>query len=76
MDIIIDEIPHGDYAISIIHDKNQNKKMDMKWFPYPHPGELSGTSNNATATIGPPSFADAKFSLKEAVKSMRIKLTN
>ena len=53
-----------------------NKKMDMKWFPYPHPGELSGTSNNATATIGPPSFADAKFSLKEAVKSMRIKLTN
>ena len=38
------------------------------------PDEASGTSNNATATIGPPAFQDALFSLTNPLKHLDIKL--
>ena len=54
-------IPHGDYAISIIHDENKNGKLDFYIFGMP--SEKTAASNNAKAFLGPPSWEDAKFTL-------------
>ena len=57
------ELPPGEYAVEVIHDENENGKLDMRWLPYPRPAEGAGVSNDATATVGPPSYSDARFRL-------------
>jgi len=51
----------GEYAIMGIHDENDNKKMDFDLNRMPT--ESYGMSNNPVL-YGPPTFADAKFELK------------
>jgi len=60
------DLPPGDYAASVIHDENENGKLDMRWLPYPKPIEGAGASNDAPATMGPPSYRDAHFTLGAA----------
>ena len=55
-----DKVRRGSYAIAIVHDENDNGKLDMRWFP-PGPAEGFGISNDATGSFGPPSFKDACF---------------
>lgn len=57
-------LPLGEYAISVMHDENDNNRMDMSWFPYPHPGEGVGVSNDAEGNMGPPSYNDARFQFR------------
>lgn len=59
------DLPPGVYAVSVIHDENRNGKLDMRWFPFPAPTEGAGVSNDATATLGPPSFDASRFRLTE-----------
>jgi len=61
----------GEYAISLFHDENDNKKMDTKIFGIPK--EPYGFSNDAKGFMGPPKYKDAKFSL-EANKTITIKV--
>jgi uncharacterized protein (DUF2141 family) len=61
------------YAIQVIHDKNENGKFDMRWFPYPKPKEGAGVSNN-NLRRGPPKYEKAKFTLAEQTRVMRIRL--
>jgi uncharacterized protein (DUF2141 family) len=49
----------GRYAISVIHDENDNGKMDTKIFGIPREGV--GASNDAHGHFGPPKFEDAAF---------------
>ena len=49
----------GVYAISVFHDKNDNKKMDTNFLGIPK--EPIGMSNDAKAFMGPPKYKDAKF---------------
>jgi uncharacterized protein (DUF2141 family) len=49
----------GEYAISIIHDKNRNGRLDTNFIGIPK--EPFGFSNNPKIKFGPPSFSDAKF---------------
>jgi uncharacterized protein (DUF2141 family) len=53
------------YAVSVIHDENSNGKHDMRWLPLPRPAEGAGVSNDAQATVGPPSWNDARFRVHE-----------
>jgi uncharacterized protein (DUF2141 family) len=52
-------IAPGRYAISVIHDENDNGKMDTKIFGIPREGV--GASNDARGHFGPPRFEDAAF---------------
>ena len=52
-------IPMGNFAIAILHDENNNLKMDTHLFGIPKEGY--GFSNNARAVFGPPSFKKASF---------------
>ena len=52
----------GDYAITVIHDENDNEQLDRGWFGIPKEG--IGFSNNPKIRRGPPSFAEAAFVVK------------
>jgi uncharacterized protein (DUF2141 family) len=61
--VTFEDLPRGEYAVSVIHDENRSGAMDMRWFPYPRPAEGAGASNDPTATFGPPTYNDARFQL-------------
>jgi uncharacterized protein (DUF2141 family) len=51
----------GVYAVAVLHDENENSKMDFNFLGMPLEGY--GFSNDASAPFGPPSFAAAAFTL-------------
>ncbi|MCC5940124.1 MAG: DUF2141 domain-containing protein [Balneolaceae bacterium] len=60
-EIRLDDIPHGTYALAIVHDENENMKLDTNIFGVPREGY--GFSNNARGRFGPPRFSDTLFTL-------------
>jgi uncharacterized protein (DUF2141 family) len=72
MTVTFEEVPYeSSYAIEVIHDKNENGKLDMRKFPYPRPKEGGGVSNN-TFRLGPPAYDKARFALAGPAVSVRI----
>ena len=69
--ITFKNLPKGEYAVSFLHDENDNKKMDTNFFGVPK--EDYGCSNNAKGFMGPPKYEDAKFQLT-ANKTVEIKI--
>lgn len=63
----------GDYAVAVIHDRNGNDKLDMRWLPYPKPKEGSGVSNNRLRN-GPPVYDPARVAVRAAADTIRITL--
>lgn len=53
------DLPPGIYAVSAIHDRNNNKKLDTNGIGIPI--EPFAFSNNASAMDGPPTFSAASF---------------
>jgi len=51
----------GVYAVAVLHDENENSKMDFNFLGMPLEGY--GFSNDASAMFGPPSFDAASFKL-------------
>jgi len=49
------------YAVAVLHDENQNGKMDFNFLGMPLEGY--GFSRDASALFGPPSFESAAFRL-------------
>ena len=58
---VFKDIPHGKYAISLFHDKNENGECDRNFVGFPTEGY--GFSDNFRPRIGPPKFKDTKFTL-------------
>ena len=71
-ELYFNSLHFGVYAISLFHDENSNGKIDTNWLGIPTEGY--GFSNDAKASVGPPSFEDAKFELNSGRMNMRIKL--
>ena len=65
-----DDLPEGEYAISVFHDENNNKVLDRNFLGIPKEGV--GASNNAKGHFGPPKYRDAKFYLKGELKIITI----
>ncbi|AZQ44752.1 DUF2141 domain-containing protein [Nonlabens ponticola] len=55
-------VPAGEYAVMVLHDKNENMQMDFENNGMPK--EDYGMSNNPMS-MGPPSWADAKFDVTD-----------
>lgn len=64
-------VPAGRYAISMIHDENSNRKMDMALFM---PKEGYGFSRNAPVRMGPPKFDQAAFEVGGAAVEQAAKM--
>lgn len=60
-EIRVKDLPKGMYALSVIHDENENDELDTNFMGMPR--EAFGFSNNPMIYFGPPSFEKAKFSL-------------
>lgn len=72
VELVFTNLPEGEYAISVLHDANSNGVMDANAIGIPT--EAYGFSNDASGTFGPASFADAKFKLEGASKSISIRV--
>jgi uncharacterized protein (DUF2141 family) len=59
--VVFENLKSGDYAVSVIHDENENGELDSNMVGIPKEGFAFG--NNAMGTFGPPSFDKAKVSL-------------
>jgi uncharacterized protein (DUF2141 family) len=66
------DVAPGVYAVAVLHDENQNSKMDFNFLGMPLEGY--GFSNDAAAMFGPPSFEDAAFRLKARPSGVSIKM--
>lgn len=60
---VFKDIPNGIYAISLFQDEDENGELNTNWIGMPK--ELFGFSNDAKGRMGPPSFEDASFIVKE-----------
>ncbi|MDY8137385.1 DUF2141 domain-containing protein [Aquimarina sp. 2201CG5-10] len=69
--VYFDNVPEGEYGISLYHDKDGNKKINTF---LGIPTEPYGTSNNAKGRFGPPKWEDAKFTLSDNKAIQNIKL--
>ncbi|MDG5492957.1 DUF2141 domain-containing protein [Psychroserpens sp. SPM9] len=67
--ITFEDVTAGEYAVMVLHDANENNKMDFEESGMPK--ESYGTSNN-TRSFGPPNYDDAKFKVdKDIALSIR-----
>lgn len=64
-------LPHGNYAVAVIHDENGNAKLDT-FAGIPREG--FGFSRNPPIRFGPPKFAAARFSIKDDAEKQQVKL--
>lgn len=64
--------PFGDYAIGVLHDENENGRMDTNWLGIPLEGY--GASNNPRNRISAPSFKSALFRVTSPSLTLSITL--
>lgn len=57
--VTFEDLKPAQYAISVIHDENNNGKLDTGIFGIPKEG--FGFGNNAMGRLGPPSFKNASI---------------
>jgi uncharacterized protein (DUF2141 family) len=65
-----DDLPYGEYAVSMYHDENGDQKLNKKIFGIPTEGY--GVSNNVVHGMRSPKFAEAKFVLAEVEREIQI----
>lgn len=69
----IENLPEGDYAIAIYHDKNEDGECNTNWLGIPTEGY--GFSCNFKPVIAPPSFKKVKIKVTGKT-SVKIKMLN
>ncbi|WP_046744274.1 DUF2141 domain-containing protein [Kordia zhangzhouensis] len=67
--ITFTNVPAGEYAITCVHDENDNGRMDFEDSGMPK--EDYGMSNNPMS-YGPPQFEPSKFTVKDKDISLKI----
>jgi uncharacterized protein (DUF2141 family) len=70
--VVFENLKEGDYAVSVIHDENDNGELDTNGIGIPKEGFAFG--NNAMGMFGPPSFDKAKVQVKKSVVTQVIDL--
>jgi uncharacterized protein (DUF2141 family) len=66
------DLPYGDYAVAVLHDENDNKKMDYNFLGMPKEGYCF--SNNYRPTFKNPSFQQAGFFLERPLKTLQLEM--
>ena len=65
-------LPYGEYAVSVMHDENENNELDVNFFGVPKEG--NGVSNNVVNKLGPPKYKKAVFSLDQKSHAIEIQV--
>jgi uncharacterized protein (DUF2141 family) len=66
-----DGLPHGQYAVAVIHDENSNSKLDT-FAGIPREG--FGFSRNPPIRFGAPRFAAARFAVTGDANQQQIRM--
>jgi uncharacterized protein (DUF2141 family) len=69
---VIFDLPAGIYAISVIHDENENGGLDSGVFGIPKEG--FGFGNDTMGSFGPPSFKKASIAVEKEKMSTTIRM--
>lgn len=64
-------LPPGDYAVAVLHDENENHKLDRNLFHWPLEG--FGFANNPHVGLTAPAYKDAVVHVGCPVTSIEIK---
>ena len=64
--VLFDGLPAGEYAVSVLHDENGNRKMDRSALGFPKEGV--GFSNDQKVVLSSPKFEKSKFTVVEGEK--------
>ncbi|KMP12124.1 hypothetical protein UR09_01710 [Candidatus Nitromaritima sp. SCGC AAA799-A02] len=72
MEIRLEGIAYGTYAVTVLHDEDNNGKMTSGFLGMPT--EAIGISNNPRAYFGAPAYEDALFQISESEKTIAIAL--
>jgi uncharacterized protein (DUF2141 family) len=72
MEIMLDDIQPGTYAISLLDDENGNDRMDFKLIKWPQEG--FGFSNNIKPGLKHPPYDHCSFHLPEGQSRIRIEM--
>ena len=64
--VTFEKLKPGEYAVSVIHDLNDNRELDTGFMGIPK--EPYGFSNDARGRFGPASYEKAKFVVKGNTK--------
>ncbi len=67
-----DNLPAGDYAVSVVHDQDADGKLDRNFIGKPR--EPFGFSNNVHVKFAPPPFDKAKFTVDDQDQTIVIDL--
>ncbi|WP_299195922.1 DUF2141 domain-containing protein [uncultured Erythrobacter sp.] len=70
--IRFDDVAPGEYAIAVLHDENENGKIDRVLGMAPREGY--GFSRDAPVRMAPPDWDDAVFEMGGSSRSMTIKM--
>ena len=70
--IRLEDLPYGQYAISVFHDENSNEDLDTSVIGIPR--EPYGFSNDARGFMGPPKYDAASFEYQEGKTAVEINL--
>jgi uncharacterized protein (DUF2141 family) len=70
-EIRFDALPHGAYALAVIHDENANRKLDTL---AGIPREGFGFSRNPPMRFGPPRFAAARFEVAGDAAAQQVRM--
>ncbi len=70
--VLFENLQPGEYALSVIHDENENGELDTNMFGIPKEGFAFG--NNSMGTFGPPSFQKAAILIVDQRVRQVIKL--
>lgn len=74
MNIVIDSMEAGTYAISVLHDEDESGDMEMGGFLNLIPQEGFGFSSNPSIGVSEPSFDECKFEIEEG-QSVAVPIT-
>jgi uncharacterized protein (DUF2141 family) len=67
-----EDVAPGTYAIALLHDENENERMDRLLGMIPREG--FGFSRDAPVNFGPPDFEDAAFDVDTGEVSQAIRM--
>jgi uncharacterized protein (DUF2141 family) len=72
LELVFHNVPPGVYAVKVIHDENNDKKLNQNLLGIP--SEKYGISNNVMGKFGLPTFKEASFNVStgETVLSIEI----
>jgi uncharacterized protein (DUF2141 family) len=70
--VVFENLKEGVYAVSVIHDENENGVLDTNKLGIPKEGFAFG--NNAMGTFGPPAFEEAKIEIHDQPVKQELKM--